>query len=307
MLRSRLAGRFQPGSSYLLTSSPRSGSTLLAQVLGAMPRSCMLFEPLHLDNVPGARKAGFTWRTYVAQADAWPEGRAFLQSVFEGRVINAWTTRDMSLRTAFGASMMIVKSVRANRLLPWLCGQFALPAPVLLIRHPCSVVSSQLNSGWRAQERPEAPAFLAPYPAFQAALAATRTEEEFLAATWALDQLPPLLESGPQPWIVVTYEELLRDPRATLTRIVERWEVKIDLALALARLRVPSNTTGKSGVAGIQGWKAQLRPSQADSVLGTVRAFGLAFYEASGVTEGHLLQDGALSEAIVTAGTGGSW
>ena len=140
-----LASRFDERSVLLLTSTPRSGSTWLGGALGAIPRSCVLFEPLHPDLVPGVRTAGFSARTYVHPDDRWMEGEAFLRRVFEGKVINEWTTREMSLREAWCAATMIIKFVRANRLLPWLCRTFEVRSPVLLVRHPCAVISSQLK------------------------------------------------------------------------------------------------------------------------------------------------------------------
>jgi hypothetical protein len=169
-LRTCLAGRFDEERVFILTSSPRSGSTLLGQVLGAIPDSCTLFEPLHPTYVPQAEKAGFSWRTFVSPEEQWPKGEEFLKRVFEGKMINDWTAREMSFRKARKSKRMIIKFVRANRLLPWICRRFRIPAPILLLRHPCAVISSQLNYGWKNAVRPQAPGYLDGYPEFELAI-----------------------------------------------------------------------------------------------------------------------------------------
>ncbi|MCA9118222.1 MAG: hypothetical protein KDA79_24290, partial [Planctomycetaceae bacterium] len=204
-----LAGRFRVEDALTLTSSPRSGSTWLAETLTTIPRSCFLAEPLHLGWVPEARAAGFSWRTWVSADAKWPAGEHFLRSVFEGRVVNEITLERLNLDEVRKVRRLIVKFVRVGRLLPWLCRTFPLPAPILLIRHPCAVVTSQLKAGkWNDVSTVDAPGYVHEFPAFQTALAQLNSLEERLAAQWALDQLPPLLEVQSRPWQMVTYEEL---------------------------------------------------------------------------------------------------
>ena len=189
-IKRRWRGRFAPNQALILTSSPRSGGTLLSQALSAVPGMGVLFEPLHLTRVPAAAAAQFSWRTYVPPDTPWPEGEAFLRRVFAGDVVNAWTLREMSLAQAWRAERLLFKFVRANRLLPWLCRAFSVPTPVLLVRHPCAVVASQMRFGWQNVHRPEAPPFLAPWPRFARALAACRGDEENLAAG-SRNSMPP--------------------------------------------------------------------------------------------------------------------
>ena len=153
VLKRCLAGRFGEDRVLILSSSPRSGSTLLAQVLAAIPETCVLFEPEDIRYVPEAKAAQFTMRSYADAAKKWPEGEAFLRRVFSGRVINKWTVGQMSIFDVL-AKKMIVKFVRAHRLLPWMCRTFNLVPPVFLIRHPCAVVASQLNYGWTGHRTP---------------------------------------------------------------------------------------------------------------------------------------------------------
>lgn len=294
-----LNGRFDASDAIVLTSSPRSGSTLLSQILKATPRSCVLFEPLHLKEVPAAEEAGFTWRTYVQPELEWPQGKAFLTRVFEGRIINPWLSREMSVQDALRAERLIVKFVRANRLLPWLCHAFDIPAPIFLIRHPCAVIASQIKYGWaNAQHPPESPPYLAPYPAFQAALSQLTSDVEYLAALWALDQLPVLLQKPPHPWLIMTYEELFLRPDQTIEKICARLNLDIDRNQALKSMAIPSSVVSRSGISGLAGWKNQLTSDQINKILRTVNAFGIEFYDDQSEGNDDILQGDQMSSHI---------
>ncbi|MCW6036314.1 sulfotransferase [Spirulina subsalsa FACHB-351] len=279
IIRQCLNGRFKASDAIILTSSPRSGSTLLSQILSAIPKSCVLFEPLHIGRVPEAEKAGFSWRTYVDPEIDWPEGATFLRRVFEGRVINDWTSCEMSVGIAYNAEKLIVKFVRANRLLPWICNSFTIPAPIFLIRHPCAVIASQIKYGWdNAKYAPESPPYLDIYPSFRSALEQLNSDVEYLAALWALDQLPVLLQNAPTPWIMITYEELCLRPQRTIERISSRLNLNLDLECALANLKTPSSVVSSSGISGVNGWKRQLTREQITKILQTINKFGITFY-----------------------------
>ncbi len=273
-----MRGCIDPARIFILTSSPRSGSTLLGQVLGVIPKSCILFEPLHQGHVPEAKIEGMTWRTYRDPNIKWPEGTLFFHNIFNGRVINHWTAKEMSLKDAIKAKVMIVKFVRANRLLPWICNTFDIPSPILLIRHPCAVVSSQLIAGWKNVKKPEIPSFLRDYPAFVEIIDNTKSPEEYLAAAWAMDQLPALLELRPHPWKIITYEQLILNPTPILSEIFDDWKVSVDMDLALSKFKKPSRVVSKSGISGISGWKSRLSEQQISRILSTVHAFGLDLY-----------------------------
>jgi len=277
---------------------------MLGQVLGAIPDSCILFEPLHLKNVPEAETTGFSWRTFVAPEEQWPEGEEFLKRVFEGKIVNDWTAKETSFREAYKSKRMIIKFVRANRLLPWICQKFAVPSPILLLRHPCAVIASQLNYGWKNATRRGAPIYLDEYPIFQAALSEAEGDEEYLAAVWALDQLPPLLQQTPCPWTIVTYEELVLRPEATLLKIFDKWNMKIDMDDALSRLKKPSSVVSRSGISGINGWKKSLTNEQISRVLRTVNSFGLSFYSINDEADYSYLHSDQLAQHIRKAGTG---
>jgi hypothetical protein len=267
-----------------------------------MGKASVLFEPLNLSDVPEAAAAGFDWSTYRLPGTPWPEGEAYLSAVFEGRIVNEWTARELSLAGAIRSDRLIVKFVRANRLLPWLCERFELPAPILLFRHPCAVVASQLRYGWNNIIRPSCPGFLDDYPAFRASLAATDSREAYLAASWCLEYLPALLAPAPVPWMVLTYEELLLRPKATLDTIASHWNLRFDMTQVIKRLQTPSSTVSSTGIAGVNGWQRTLSPAQVSRILATTHAFGLSFYDTHHEPDYASLRCPGLSDRLASMG-----
>jgi len=304
ILKIVLSGRFRENDVYLMTSSPRSGSTMLGNALKIIPRSFVLFEPLHLRQVSEAKAAGFLWRTYVSPETKWGNGKLFLKKVFEGKVINDWTRREMAFCESLRANKLVVKFVRASQLLPWICNNFEIQKPILLIRHPCAVIASQLKSSsdWNNTSRPEAPEFIKNFPLFKSVLQSTETEEEYLAAQWALDQLPALTQIKSEGIIAITYEELIIHPKETLSKIFKSWNLDVDIDDAVSRLKKPSSVVHKSGISGIDGWKRQLSTDQIHKILSITTKFGLTFYGKDELPNLELLHSHALPEIICEAG-----
>lgn len=277
VLRLALHGKCAERDALVLTGTPRSGTTWLAQVLSEIPHSSVLFEPLHPGEVLDAKQAGFSEAKYVRPDATWEEGERFLARVFQGRVLNKWTTREIGLRKLFATRFLIVKLVRANRLLSWLSENAAVRSPAMIIRHPCAVVASQLRGSWADRPRPEAPEFLADYPAFRAVLARIHTPEEYLAASWAMDYFAPLAVTQPRRWQLVTYERLVSDFEEEVGRLFKAWDIEIPENVA-RQSRTPSSTTPPAGIGGLTGWQKRLDKDQVRRILDVTSEFGLDFY-----------------------------
>jgi hypothetical protein len=305
-LRSILYGRCSQRDALVMTGSPRSGTTWLGQVLSEIPGSSLLFEPIQLNQVPEAEQSGFSWRTYVSQNADWPEGRRYLERVTQGKILNHWTTREMSVRRALTTRFLILKFVRANRMLSWLCNQLPISRAALIIRHPCAVVASQLREGsWDNPSKPEAPEFLVEYPAFQEILAGLCTREEYLAANWAIDNFVPLAAPQPNPWQLLTYEKLVSDFDGELTRLFDAWDMQIPSGIA-SRFSEPSSVTHRSGMSGLAGWKQALNEEQVHRILNVTTAFGLDFYTERVEPDCDRLYSPQRAERLRAVGSGGA-
>lgn len=284
LLRAFAKGHYDLRDTLVVAGGPRSGTTWLAElVCAAVPRSAMLFEPLHVGNVPAAAVAGFQWRTYLEPGDGWPEGEAFLQRALEGRVINWHTTSHVALRRAIGVKRWVVKLIHGNLLLTWLADRFPIRPPALIIRHPCATVASRGGQGWKPLSHPpRIPEFLATHPQFLPVLDRLTDVVEYRAALWCIDYYVPLTSPRPYPFHLVTYEQLVRNGDETLGQLCDVWDIDMS-ATARKKLHVASQTTKKDGgiYAGtdpLAKWQTLLSTNQIDKIFRVVEAFGLDFY-----------------------------
>jgi Sulfotransferase family len=267
----------------VITGSPRSGTTWLAELLGTIPRSAMLWEPLFLDADPELRRIGFGDRTYIPPDGERPDMEAYLRRVLTGRTLNRWTLQHTNVFDVCRVRQWIVKFVRANMLLPWLVRRFPVRRPLVLIRHPCAVVASQSRIGaWKHPVIPDCPEFFDAYPHLRSICSRLKTQEEILAARWCMDNFVPLSTPPPHAWRVVPYERLVRDGPRELQRIFSELNVAMPRE-ATTRLRTPSaSATPRSrirhGLDPLDGWRSILSPVQCQRVLDVTAAFGLDVY-----------------------------
>lgn len=268
----------------VIAGTARSGTTWLAELVGSAKGTAIMFEPEHLGNVPEAKAIGFGWHPCLSPDDRWPAGEVFLERVLKGRVLNAWTTSFMPVSHAVRPRRWVVKFIRANLLLGWLTVRFPIPPPVLILRHPCATVASQRQQGWIVRNPPRAEAFFRMHPHLQGVLDGLTDEWEFHAALWCIETYAPLALSRPHPYLLITYEQLVRHGEATLERVFDHWGVGMP-AEVRAQVHRPSQTT-KAGSAllrredPLSGWQRTLTAEQIARILNVVRRFGLDFYGA---------------------------
>jgi len=158
--RARVAtmrARGTSGEPVVVLGSPRSGTSWLMRLIARPPGYCTIFEPLHHRWWPEARAVGFGGRPWEADE----RQRVYLEQVFRGekgrRSIRKprWSEEvgGNPVRLVRGAikriraDRLVVKFVRACRLLPWLIDAFPNCRYVYIVRNPYAVVSSQLSRG----------------------------------------------------------------------------------------------------------------------------------------------------------------
>ncbi|MFN2166915.1 MAG: hypothetical protein ACK2U9_11730, partial [Anaerolineae bacterium] len=160
ILTERTANAFghkpQPLAAVVLTSSSRSGSTWLADMLSTAARLQQIFEPLHPRYDPTISSlTGFDARRdhvcsyYLRASGDYPEWHRWWQAVLAGRQRSAWTD---AVPTVWFANGYLVKVIRANLMLGYVHDRFQ-PRLIYLVRHPCAVVQSRLALGWKADVR----------------------------------------------------------------------------------------------------------------------------------------------------------
>jgi len=275
--------KYDIAETLVVAGSPRSGTTWLAEVLSTLPRSAILFEPEHMLQVPEARRAGLDWHVMKQPGDQWPEGDAYFQRVLHGRVVTPWTVSHLPLNRAFAPRRWIVKFVDANLMLGWLATRFPIRAPVLVLRHPCAVVGSQLRRGWQLDHAPRLAAFFERFPQFREYVESLKDPLEWSAAHWCMHTYAPLALPQPWPFLLTTYEQATRDPGVEFSRLLTSWNLPMPADL-IERTQRPSGTTDlgsglRQGDDSGAGWRRSLTPEQIKKVLLVVREFGLDFYD----------------------------
>ncbi|MGZ8223842.1 MAG: hypothetical protein ACXW0H_01895, partial [Methylobacter sp.] len=143
-----VANARDPSGQFVIFSDPRGGSTWLTEIIATIPGTEILWEPLHLARVPEFAKLSFAWRQHIPEDQEWEDAYVLFNKLFSGRLLNHWICSQTTPLRLQKAESLIVKFCRANALIPWLTKQFSFHhAPVYMIRHPFSVVASQLEWG----------------------------------------------------------------------------------------------------------------------------------------------------------------
>lgn len=283
----RVGQRFQVDDALTIAGVPRGGTTWLAELIGSAPGTTTLWEPLRLGAIKNTSDLGFAWRQHVPEDAQWTEAEEFFAKLFSGQCLSPALLPSVGPRQLLRTRRWLLKFCRLNRLLPWLTKRFRLRPPILLVRHPCAVVASQLRFGaWdHVPPRfrvPDGP-YREVYTQWADVLASLRSREEVLAATWCLDHWFVLRHPRhDQSWIACSYEALVLDPRRELARLATRLGITIPERTFESSDR-PSRTTqeGSPILAGkrkeqLAGWRRTLEPEQIRRVLRTVERFELS-------------------------------
>lgn len=138
----------------IVVGSPRSGTSWVMRLIAQRPEYCTMFEPLHPRWWSGVREAGFEDRSIEGDE----RKRRYIRQLLTGTKASReprWSPRIQRnpIRLIRGgvqrlsASRLVIKFVRACRLLPWLVQQFPDQRYVYVVRDPYAVVNSQLRRG----------------------------------------------------------------------------------------------------------------------------------------------------------------
>lgn len=271
------------GNTIVISGAPRSGTSWLAEILHTIPRTSILSEPIRADVDPGLRSLGFSGRIYIPPEAERPEAEEWMMRLLSGRILN-YNTHHTTLREIMRCKHHIIKFISANRLLRWMAERFPIRPPILLIRHPCAVVASQMRyEGWKNDMCVQVDSrFLEAYQWVKDILRDIKTQEEVFAVTWCMDYFAVLSTTKPHPWILVTYEKLLNQGEGELQRIFNALEIDMP-GDTVKRLKVPSWSSRrespiKTGKDLQADWTTFLSQDQVKRILDLVSVFGLDFY-----------------------------
>jgi len=272
----------------VLASSPRGGSSWLSDLIGTLPGYPVVWEPLHLGHNPEIESHGFDWQTYMRAGQDDETKLNYLKAILTGKNLNHRIVSLFSFHPTQFCRFRgyIVKFTNANLLLTWLLKKYPLKA-ILMLRHPCAVVSSQLRlKGWDNVNKDTMTfhqSIAKDYPHLAELRKKIRTREEVLAFEWALQTYIPLHQTKPHPWCLTSYERLVTNGPEELRRLFQYLDQPIPPKV-LKQLSVPARTTSKTsdvrkkGADLLAGWKKHLNAEQIREILDVTHQAGLDFY-----------------------------
>jgi len=152
----------------------------------------------------------------------------------------------------------------------------------LIVRHPCAVLASWLNRGWRLNSWIKTdPELLIAHPELSELLSSLRHDEEYFAARWCIDHYVPMVNQGASRCNIVAYEKLVTDGADYLEEVLGFWNIDMPDQVR-SEIRRPSEKASQSMKkeyeSVLSGWKSTLETKQIERVLRVVRDFGLDFY-----------------------------
>lgn len=302
--------RPSPSSTVYMVGVPRSGTTWLMSILEEAGKFRVVFEPFNPRFYPTVRRylkrhLKPIYRPYLYLYEDDMGTREYALRVLLGRVAGLWyfSPKRMFYKNVrwLLSNRVLVKDIATTRLLPWLAYWFRGTETwkvqyLLLIRHPCAVIESQIRVGignplrvlplevakkallrdaYRIRE-------LAPIRDEVIRLVDSITKPvEFLAALWSIDYYIPLYHAGQLPIRVTIYEELALHPATALRNLLESlglgWDGQSLTREVLRRSSTSAEAVAKT-VTNVYKWRERMTKQDVASVISIVHKFGLTFY-----------------------------
>ncbi len=188
----------------------------------------------------------------------------------------------------------MISESRLNLWLGWLRLRFAGLPIVLVLRHPCAVVSSRLllEKETRLPSLLDNEEFVERYlQPFAHTIESARSQLEKHALMWAIEHYVPLQECPADELHVVQYERFLVEPEAVLEQLTSALGLERRPETGLWRRRIHEHARV------VDGWRKHLSADDARRILEIVEAFGLTMYSR---------RDGEVQPGV-TAGRGEAW
>jgi Sulfotransferase family len=266
-------GKGDHKNSVFLAGSGRSGTTWLSGIINHSGGYRYVFEPFNPAKV-GAF-GHFESKQYLRPDDRRTEFLEPARLALTGALGNPWTDR---FNETFVARRRLIKDIRANLLLAWMRANFPGMPIVLLLRHPCAVVTSRLALGWKdnlkeTMEQEELlEDFLLP---MQAEIRAARDDFERHLFLWCIDNYVPLKQFGRGEVHLTFYEELLVNPERELRSLFDFLGENLDDHV-YAKLARPSPLSRKNApVPSLDGWRGRVSARQLERTGEILALFGL--------------------------------
>ncbi|KYK31987.1 MAG: hypothetical protein AYK22_00055 [Thermoplasmatales archaeon SG8-52-3] len=303
---------FDIKDTVLVAGSPRSGTTWITELLAYLPKYTYIFEPLNPVWNPEIFKIGFSSRMYISKNTKWNEGKNYLLDVFTGKTSNLPIKGSISKSIIPGFSLnkffhfllgnkLIIKSTNMNRMLSWINNNFQLRDIVLIIRHPCACIASQMKSGLYGYRTNKSP-YIDIIPTKEIILDEIQKiselndslikkiknidkKEEIFATAWCLDNYFLISQKNFYPWKLIFYEKLIKNSDEEIINLFKKIGEKKVPKNVFKNLKKPSSVTMKEDKKYINHpnkqlskWKDYLSEKQIKRILNVLSIFEIDLY-----------------------------
>jgi hypothetical protein len=266
-------GKGDHRDSVFLAGSGRSGTTWLSEVINHKGRCRYVFEPFNPARVGPFEH--FQSKQYLRPDDSREEFLEPARLALTGALKNPWTDR---YNRAFVARRRLIKDIRANLLLGWMRSNFPGMPIVLLLRHPCAVVTSRLALGWKdnlGETMAQLDLVEDHLLPMEAEINAARDGFERHLFLWCIDNYVPLRQFARGEIHLVFYENLLMNPEDELRSLFGFLGEDPDDRV-YDKLGRPSPLTRKDApVRSINGWRTRVSARQLEMAGEILTLFSL--------------------------------
>jgi hypothetical protein len=264
--------------SVFLAGVGRSGTTWLSSMLNYDNEFRDIFEPFHSHFVRPARR--FVYSLYLRPDN---KDRTYLdvaRRILRGRIRNWWI--DQANRRII-IDRRLIKEIRANLWLRWLKNNFPELPIVFLVRHPCSVVASQMALEWPTRLQQflgQAELMDDHLLPFKERMLAARTAFERHMYVWCIQHYVPFQQFREGDIFLAYYENFVCYPEREFRRLFDyirkpfRQEV-------LSSLELPSRTTRRVTVTrqdrnkSLEAWRHSIDREMLSRAMEILSEFGL--------------------------------
>jgi hypothetical protein len=258
----------------MIAGTARSGTTWLADIIASQRPCRIMFEPFHSQLVSAF--GAFHYFHYMRPTESNPELLSYCRRIFTGDIRHSWIDRQVE---HLFPQYRLIKEIRANLFLKWLNDTFPEVPLLLLVRHPCAVVSSRLQLGWATDGDIDSficqPTLVADFLSTKMdVIHSAKTAAEKHAVIWCIHNLVPFKQFNPTDLNVVFYEDLCLQPELEIPKIFRAINQEFDESV-YEHLSIPSVTTSRRNGIRIDRWQEELSEKQITGILRIVDAFSL--------------------------------
>lgn len=302
-VKSNLHRAVTPERNICLFCQPRGGSAWLSEIIATLPTAGIMDEPLwsgpykHSDMAPApynyklkeVADLGFYFNQPIPEKEDWPEAKMMFHKLLTGQQNSLHLYEEMDIKNLQRYDIYITKFNKANLLFHWLRRNFNFKS-IVLLRHPCATISSQIL-GHHFDNAKAIPLAITPnfrysqyFEQYKEIWKSIKTHEEYLAFIWSVNVKEVVNHPDRNmDYLIVCYESLLTRFDFELERIFRYLNHRTPLA-AKELERKPSPTTKPNSIkylkSGMQlgAWRDRLPQRQFNNIMGVVKRFGIDFY-----------------------------